>query len=151
MRCGFMRVVRVLCLAVFPLCALQAVGATTSPARAFAGYYVLSNVVEEGNQVHVTMTLTLRNPGTTAVTGGIVAVLSSAPDPVLVGSFSTIKTLPAKGQVTISKTFTISAAEYKNWRSGSPPRLQFLVSSGGSAIAAGIQAYEFVPPAKGTD
>jgi hypothetical protein len=141
---------RVLCLAVLPLCAFPAIAATTVAPRAFNGYYELSNVVEEGTQVHLTMTLTLRNAGKTAVTGGIVAVLSSAPDPVLIGSFSAIKTLPSKGQVTVSESLTVSAAEYKSWQEGHAPRLQFLVPSGGRAIAADIQAYRPGPLGEGT-
>jgi len=137
-----------------PMAAQQAAGASTSSfTRAFNGYYKLSNVAvaEDSSQVHVTMTLTLRNAGKTEVAGGIVAVLSSEPNPVLIGSFSAIKTLPSKGQATLSKTFTISAAEYKSWQHGHAPVLRFLVPSGSTAIAAGIQAYQFVPPAKGTD
>jgi hypothetical protein len=133
------------------MCAVQAVAAVSNAARAFAGYYELSNVVEESGQVHVTMTLTLMNPGKTTITGGIVAVLSSGPSPVLIGSFRPIRTLPAASRVTVSQTLTITAAEYASWQHGHAPRLQFLVSSGGTAIAAGIQAYQFVPPAKGAD
>jgi len=151
MRCGFVRIVRVLCLLVLPMCAVQAVAAPNNAARAFAGYYELSNAVEDGGQVHVTMTLTLMNPSKTTVTGGIVAVLSSGPSPVLVGSFSAIKSLPHSSQVTVSQTLTITAAEYASWQHGHAPRLQFLVPSGGTAIAAGIQAYQVVPPSKGTN
>jgi len=149
MRCSFVRMMCALCLVVLSLGAARA--ATISTTRAFNGYYELSNVVEDGSQVQVTLTLTLRNAGKTEVKGGIVAVLSSEPNPVLIGSFSAIKTLPSKGQVTASKTFTISAAEYENWQHGHAPVLQFLVPSGSTAVAADIQAYRFVPPAKGTD
>ena len=151
MRSDFVRMVRVLCLAVVPLCAAQALAATSSATRAFNGYYQFSNVVEDGSQVHVTMTLTLRNAGKTDAKGGIVAVLSSAPVPLLIGSFSVIKSLPAIGQVTVSQRLTVSAAEYAGWQNGHPPRLQFLVSVGGTAIAADIQAYHVVAPGKGTE
>ncbi len=149
MRCSFVRMMCALCLVVLSLGAARA--ATISTTRAFNGYYELSNVVEDGSQVQVTLTLTLRNAGKTEVKGGIVAVLSSEPNPVLIGSFSAIKALLSKGQVTLSQTFTISAAEYENWQHGHAPVLQFLVPSGSTAVAADIQAYRFVPPAKGTD
>src|SRR5208282_5908764 len=80
-----------------PTAAQQPAGAATSSfTRAFNGYYELSNVAEDGSQVQVTITLTLRNAGKTEVKGGIVAVLSSEPNPVLIGSFSAIKALPSK-------------------------------------------------------
>jgi hypothetical protein len=145
MKCGFVRIV--LCLAVLPLCA----GWTVAEATRFAGYYELSNVVENGSQVSVTMTLTLLNPGKTDVKGGIVAVLSSEPNPALIGSFAAIKTLPHIGQVKVSQTLTISAAEYASWRHGHAPRLQFLVPSGESAVAVSIQAYQVEPPSEKTD
>ena len=83
--------------------------------------------------------------------GGIVAVLSSAPSPVLIGSFAPIKNLPGIGQVTVSQRLTISAEEYANWRHGHAPRLQLLVPSGDSAVAVGIQAYQVEPLAKDSD
>ena len=54
MRCGFVRIVRVLCLLVLlvlPMCAVQAAAAPNNAARAFAGYYELSNAVEDGGQL----------------------------------------------------------------------------------------------------
>ncbi len=145
MKCGFVRVV--LSLAVLLVCA----SFTAAAATTFAGHYELSNVVENGSEVNVTMTLTLLNPGKTDVKGGIVAVLSSEPNPVLIGSFAAIKTLPKIGQATVSQTLTISAAEYASWRHGHAPRLQFLVPSGESAVAVSIQAYQVEPPSGKTD
>lgn len=149
MQRGFLRIV--LCLAVLIGFAVSNAAAASDTARAFAGSYLLSNVVEDGNQVHLTMTLTLMNPGKTPVSGGIVAVLSSAPNPALIGSFAAIKTLPASGQVTVKQTFTITATEYANWQRGNAPRLQFLVQSGETAIAAGIQAHQVEAPVKVTN
>jgi hypothetical protein len=120
--------------------------AATNYTRAFNGQYKISSVVEQGANVELTLTLTLRNASKTTVTGGIVAVLSSEPDPTLIGSFSPIKSLVSKGQVTVSQRLTVSAAEYKSWQNGHAPRLQFLVGSGSGAIAADIQAYRLLPP-----
>jgi hypothetical protein len=145
-----MRFVRLTCclgLAVFFLPAVFSLAATNYT-RAFNGQYRISNVVEQGTNVELTLTLTLENASKTTITGGIVAVLSSDPAPVLIGSFSPIKSLPSRGQTTISKRLTVSAAEYSGWQNGHAPRLQFLVGTGSGAIAADIQAYRLLPPNK---
>lgn len=143
----FVRLTRFLGLAVLFLPAVFSLAATNFT-RAFNGHYQLSNVVEVGDQVEVTMTLTLANASKTTVNGGIVAVLSSEATPVLIASFNPIKTLPSKSQVTVSERLTVSAAEYKSWQQGHAPRLQFLVSNGSVAVAADIQSYRVLPPTK---
>jgi hypothetical protein len=150
MQFGFSHLTRVLSLALLFLSAVCCV-AVTNFSRAFNGHYQFSDAVEEGDQVEVTMTLTLVNSSKTTVNGGIIAVLSSDPVPVLIGSFSPIKTLPATHQVVVSQRLTVSAAEYKGWQEGRSPRLQFLVSSGSRAIAANIAAYRWLPPVSGTN
>jgi hypothetical protein len=141
----FVRLTRFLGLAVLFLPTVFSLAATNYT-RAFNGQYQISSMVEQGSSVELTLTLTLRNASKNTVTGGIVAVLNSEPVPALIGSFSPIKTLPAKGQVTVSQRLTISTSEYKNWESGHAPRLQFLVGTGSGAIAADIQAYRLLPP-----
>ena len=143
----FVRTTRFLGLALLLLLAAGSLAATNFT-RAFNGHYQLSDVVEEGNQVEVTMTLTLVNSSKTTVTGGIVAVLSSEATPTLIASFDPIKSLPSKAQVVVTQRLSISAAEYKSWQTGSAPRLQFLVSNGTSAVAADIAAYRLLPPNK---
>jgi hypothetical protein len=141
----FVRLTRFLGLAVLFLPAVFSLAATNYT-RAFNGNYRISNVVEQGTEVELTLTLTLENASKTTITGGIVAVLSSEPAPILIGSFSPIKSLPAKGQVTVSQRLTLTAAEYKSWQNGHAPRLQFLVGTGNTAIAADIQAYRLLTP-----
>lgn len=139
----FVRCTRLLGLAVLFLPAVFSLAATNYT-RAFNGQYRISSVVAQGTNVEFTLTVTLRNASKTTVTGGIVAVLSSEPDPALIGSFSPIATLPSKGQVTVSQRFTVSAAEYASWKQGHAPRLQFLLGTGSGAIAAEIQAYRLL-------
>lgn len=139
----FVRLTRLLGLAVLFLPAVFSLAATNYT-RAFNGQYRISSVVTEGTNVQLTLTLTLRNASRTTVTDGIVAVLTSEPDAVLIGSFNPIASLPSKGQVTVSQRLTVSAAEYKSWQNGHAPRLQFLVGSGSTAIAADIQAYRLL-------
>jgi hypothetical protein len=143
----FVRLTRFLGLAAFFLTAVFS-QAATNYTRAFNGHYQFSDVVEQGTDVEVTLTVTLENASKTTITGGIVAVLSSDPTAVLIASFSPIKSLPSRGQTTISKRLTVSAAEYSSWQNGHAPRLQFLVGTGSGAIAADIQAYRLLPPTK---
>lgn len=150
MQFGFSHSTRVLSLALLLLCAVGSVTAANFT-RAFNGHYQISNVVEQGTEVEFTMTLTLLNSSKTTVNGGIVAVLSSEPTPVLIGSFSPIASLPALKQVTISQRLTVSAPEYRKWQSGSAPRLQFLMGSGGGAIAVDVAAYRWLPPGSRTN
>jgi hypothetical protein len=150
MQFGFSYSTRALSLALLLLSAVCSLAATNFT-RAFNGHYQLSDVVEVGDQVEVTMTLTLANASKTTVNGGIVAVLSSDPVPVLIGSFSPIKTLPSAHQVIVSQRLMITAAEYKGWQEGRAPRLQFLISNGSGAVAADVQAYRLLQPTKGTN
>lgn len=140
-------VLRVICMFIIVSCAVQITKADDL-ARAFAATYQLSDVVEDGLQVHLKMTLTLMNPRDEDVKDGIVALSNSQPNPVLLGSFGVIKMLPHRGQVTVSHTFTIAAAEYSDWQRGHSPKLQFLIPSGEEAVTAGIQAHEVMLPAR---
>lgn len=145
MRFCFARSTRVLSLVLLSLSAVCS-SAATNFTRAFNGRYQITNAVEQGTEVELTLTLSLVNSSKTAVKGGIVAVLSSDPIPVLIGSFSPIASLPALSRVVISQRLTLSATEYQRWQSGSAPRLQFLVGSGSGAIAVDIAAYHWLPP-----
>src|SRR6516164_6334270 len=71
---------RVLCALCIPAAILGIVqSASGEAARAFFGSYQLSNIVEAGSSVDVTMTLVLRNPGITDVKGGIVVLMDTQP------------------------------------------------------------------------
>jgi hypothetical protein len=135
---------RVLCIAAALLCMAQASRAADF-GRAFAATYQLSNVVEDGSKVSVEVTVTLHNPGSSDVKGGIVAIMSAQPNPTLLGSFHAINLLTHGGHVTIIHTFSIPASEYASWQRGHAPTFEFLIPSGDSAIAAGIQSHQTTP------
>jgi hypothetical protein len=137
----------VLCALSIPAAILgivQTAGAGT--ARAFAGSYQLSNVVESGDSVNVTMTLVLRNVESSDVRNGIVVVMDTQPQHSYLGSFATIKSLPHSGAVTVTETFTMPAAEYARWKTGHDPVLEFLVPNGEGTITEGIQAHRTTSP-----
>ena len=79
---------RVLCAFCIPVAILGIVQtASAETARAFAGSYQLSNVVEGGNSVDVTVTLVLHNPGSSDVRNGTVVVMDTQPHHSVLGSF----------------------------------------------------------------
>jgi hypothetical protein len=132
---------RVLCALCIPAAILGIVQSASGDAtRAFTGSYQLSNIVEAGSSVDVTMTLVLHNPGTSDVKGGIVVLMDTQPHHLFLGSFGTIKSLPHLGQVTVTKSFTIPAEEYERWKTGNDPTFQFLVPSSAGTNVEGIQA-----------
>lgn len=106
----------------------------------FPGAYMISNVVEDGDQVHLTVKLRLMNPYNSDVKGGIVVFLDSQPVPILIGKVATISDLPRLGNITISNTFTVPAAEYDKWQHGHQPVFEFLVPDADGSVEAHIQA-----------
>ena len=138
---------RVLCAFCIPAAILSIIQtAAAETERAFAGSYQLSNVVEGGNSVEVTVTLVLRNPGSSDVRNGTVVVLDTQPQHSALGSFATIKSLPHLGKATVTETFTISADEYARWKAGHDPVLEILVPNGEGTSIEGIQAQRTTKP-----
>ena len=89
---------RALCALCIPVVILAiAQTAAGDAARLFTGSYQLSNIVDDGSKVDVTVTLTLLNTGTSDVHGGVVALFDTQPNRSLLGSFSAIKSLPRAG------------------------------------------------------
>ncbi len=137
----------VLCALSVPVAILGLVqAAAAESARAFAGTYHLSNIIETGNNVDVTVTLVLHNPGSSDVQNGTVVLLDTQPQSSALGSFATIKALPHSGEVTVTQTFTIPAAEYARWKTGHDPVLELLVPNGETTSIEGIQAHRTTKP-----
>jgi hypothetical protein len=147
MKRSLVLVIRALYIPAALFCIVQ-LATAAEVGRSFNATYRLSNIVEDGDVVHVTMTLKLMNPGSAEVNGGIVALLNSQPHHALIDSFSAIKTLPPQGQVTVSHTFALPAEEYGKWQRGERPQLEFLVPSGDTAIHADILANQVIEPVK---
>jgi hypothetical protein len=120
--------------------------ATAETERALAGSYQLSNIIESGNSVDVTMTLVLRNPGNFDVRNGTVVLMDTQPHHSVLGAFATIKSLPHSGEVTVTQTFTIAPDEYARWKTGHDPVLEFLVPNAEGTSIEGIQAHRTTKP-----
>lgn len=137
----------VLCALSIPVVVLGIVqAATAETARAFAGTYHLSNIIETGNNVDVTVTLVLRNPGSSDVQNGTVVLLDTQPQSSALGSFATIKSLPHFGEVTVTQTFTLTPDEYARWKTGHDPVLELLVPNAEGTSIEGIQARRTTKP-----
>lgn len=120
-------------------------------ASRFAGTYELSNVVQNGRETSLTMTLSLFNPGNSDVKSSVVDVLDSSPNPLLIGSFSTIKTMPHLSWVQVSQKFTVSTAEYAIWQHGHAPLLQIRAASAATASGQPIQMHQVTKPGAATN
>jgi hypothetical protein len=114
--------------------------ASGEPATTFAAAYQLTNVVEDGEQVHFTLTLRLNNSTNTDIKGGIVVLMNSGATRTLIGKFTTISDLPRLGHITVSEEVTVSAAEFERWQHGHDPVMKYLVPDDSGAVAVPIQA-----------
>lgn len=132
------RALKVLCVPAAVLALIQ-----TAPAQhstPFAGAYQLTNVVEDGDQVHFTLKVKINNPTTADIKGGIVVLMNSQPGKVLLGKVATVQVLPRLGQATVSGQFTVWAGEYERWQQGHDPVLEFLIPGTSGAKEVLIQA-----------
>ena len=138
---------RVLCVSLAVVGPMPIVMSQQQPH--FAGAYELTSIVEDGSEVHFTLKFTLLNPGNTDVKGGILALLDSQPNSLVIGEVATIASLPHLGQISVTKNFTVSADEYARWQSGHEPRFDFLVPANDGAMDVRVQSRHVVnPPVK---
>jgi hypothetical protein len=148
MHLNFRRALRLLCIpaAAFGLTLL----AGSEPQPHFAGSYQLTNVVVNGSQVNLTLKFTLLNPNDADVKGGILVLMDSQPNGLMIGEIATIASLTHLGQTSLVKSFTVSTAEYARWQEGHQPRFDFLVPATGGAIDVHVQARPVVQPVQTT-
>jgi hypothetical protein len=137
------RLIRALCLPL-ALVSITAPLAMGSISDRFPGSYQISNVVEDGSQVHVTFKLVVINPGKDEIKGGIVMLLNSQPDHGLITSLGTIKSLAGSSQQTVTKSVTLSAEEFAKWLDGKDPVLEYLVPNGSETKTVLIQVRKAV-------
>jgi len=132
MRHAFMGSVRVLCLAALVFCLAGTVLA--GGRRDFAASYQLANITDDGNVVHLTITLNFRNNSGAIVHNGSVALLSLEANPSLLGSFPLMKTVNISQMVTTSQTFSVSKAEYQLWEQGRDPGFYFVLEDSNGSL-----------------
>jgi hypothetical protein len=112
----------------------------------FAGSYQIGNVSDDGETVHLTLTVKIFNYGDKDVRNGAVALLDNQPRPGLLGSFGVIRLFRLGQQVTLSQQFDVSETEYRRWMDGGQPNLKFLSNDSGYARLRDIHLrYEHAP------
>jgi hypothetical protein len=104
---------------------LVGIFAFASEGHDFAAKYDIRNAVEQGDSVHFTMHLTVKNQSNADVKNAVVA-LGQAPGVVFVGKTEPIKLLKEGGNAAISQQFTISQKEYQRWLHGGAPTMFLL-------------------------
>jgi hypothetical protein len=149
MHLNFRRALRLLCIPTAALGLTQL--AVSEPQPHFAGSYQLTSVVVDGSQVHFTLKFTLLNPNNADVKGGILVLMDSQPNGLMIGEIATIASLTHLGQTSVVNSFTVSAAEYARWREGHQPRFDFLVPANGGAIDVHVQARPIAQPVQTTN
>jgi hypothetical protein len=96
----------------------------------FFGAYQFFGVTHSGNNVQLTIQMTLRNYSGQDVKGSGVVLYNSAPVPSPLGAFNEIKSLPSPGKVIITQQFTVPEAEYARWAQGRQPNMKMLLPDG---------------------
>lgn len=114
--------------------------ATHAQRRDFTGSYAISHVHPDGDQVTLTLTLTVHNYSGEIHNAGVILAAPNYPatdlqpahsaDPTPIAAFPLIKDFPFHTDITIRQTVTIPAAEYSRWSNGENPHLEFLKPDG---------------------
>jgi len=128
MQTRILRLAQILCFAALVACLGQVSSAEYR--GNFFGAYQFFGVTHSGNNVNLTLYVTLHNNSGQEVKGSGVVLYNSAPVPSPVGAFNEIKSLPSPGKVTISQQFTVSETLYNRWKQGQQPNLEMLLPDG---------------------
>jgi hypothetical protein len=102
-----------LALAALPILFTAQAGAKDG--RDFAGHYSLTNVIDKGSQVELTLTLQLFNYSGADLKQGVVTVHPAPPIPGVLATFAPIKLWRSGSDVVVSEQLTIAREEYKQW------------------------------------
>lgn len=91
--------------------------------RDFAGAYSVSNVVEQDNQVTLTLQVHLFNYSDADLKQAVVTLRGSHPTPVVLAEFQPVKLWRNHGEVRLSQQVVVSRREYEIWQKGVQPAL----------------------------
>jgi hypothetical protein len=114
-------------------------GAWAKGGRDFAASYQFANVSESNGEVHVTITLNLRNNSGANISNASVVLLNSGANPTVLGLFGDPQLLQRTGLNTMSHAFTIPKTEYQVWEQGRDPALRVI-----SADASGAMRMQWI-------
>ena len=111
--------------------------------RDFIGFYNVSHVTRQGNDMHLTLNLKVQNFSNAAVRNAVITLRQNSAI-TLVGQSAPIKSLPNHASVKISQDFTVSRTEYETWRQGNQPAVFIIYRN-----AHGTQLEHFIQLAPG--
>ncbi|HZZ17250.1 MAG TPA: hypothetical protein VFE08_14955 [Candidatus Sulfotelmatobacter sp.] len=103
-------------LSIFPNSGLAKDG------RDFAGFYNVSNVVEQGDQLVLTLQVRLFNYSDTDLKQAVVTLRSSHPAPVL-AQFRPVRLWRNRTEVKLTQQIVIPRHEVELWKRGTQPAL----------------------------
>ena len=128
MQTRILRLAQILCLAAL----VVSLGHVSSAEYRgnFSGSYKFFGVTHSGNNVQLTIQMTLHNYSGQEVKGSGVVLYNSDPVPSPIGAFNEIQSLPSPGKILISQQFTVSEVEYTRWKQGIQPNLKMLLPDG---------------------
>ena len=98
--------------------------------RDFTGSYAISHVHPQGDQVTLTLTLTVHNYSGVDLHNAGVILAAPGLQPTPIAAFPLIKDFPFHTDITVRQTVTIPATEYARWTTGQNPNLEFLKPDG---------------------
>lgn len=128
MQTRILRLAQILCFAALVACLGQVSSAEYR--GNFFGAYQFFGVTHSGNNVNLTLYVTLHNNSGQEVKGSGVVLYNSDPVPSPIGAFNEIQSLPSPGKILISQQFTVSEVEYTRWKQGIQPNLKMLLPDG---------------------
>jgi hypothetical protein len=118
MRCLRLPVWIVLVTLIFLLGALPI---SAKNGRDFSGFYTVTNVVDQGNQVLVTLHVRLFNHSDADVQQAVVALREGGGGQL--GTFHVLKTWRNGSEVRLIQQFVVPKRELQNWQHGGQPAL----------------------------
>jgi hypothetical protein len=121
---------RLLALSLLLACAL-AIGLPASAQRIdFPATYQITHVSQIGNEVQLTLSLTIHNYSGKDLQNSGIVLYGSPQGSDLIGTFDLVKIFPSYQEITVSHQFTLPKAEYAQWQHGAKPSLQILFPDG---------------------
>jgi hypothetical protein len=100
---------------------LSAVTVSAKDGRDFAGFYSVSNVVDQGDQIFVTLRVQLFNHSDADVTQAVLTLRQNPGGPL--GTFQPVKLWRNHGEVRLTQQFVVPKHEFERWYQGVQPAL----------------------------
>jgi hypothetical protein len=98
---------------------IAAVPAFAKNGRDFAGFYSVSNVAEQGDQMAITLRVQVFNNSDADVKQAVLTLRQNPGGPL--GTFQPVKLWRNHGEVRLTQQFVVSKPEFESWHKGAQP------------------------------